>query len=152
EINGRFWGSLGLSQTCGVDFAYGAWCQAHHLPLPPLPTYHTGTRARWTTGVFLRLQEVLHPHSDGMPRPGFGEELLNVGAAFAPGIRVLLGSWRDPSPALGELRRELLKIAREESKRLVRRCLPASALRWWRESRKLETGASRIYLRRQVRD
>jgi protein-tyrosine-phosphatase/predicted ATP-grasp superfamily ATP-dependent carboligase len=152
EINGRFWGSLGLSQACGVDFAYGAWCQAHHLPLPPPPTYRPGTRARWTTGVFLRLQEVLHPHSDGMPRPGLAEELLNAGAAFRPGIRDLLWSWRDPRPALDELRRELLKMARGETKRLLLRCLPASALRSWRESRKLETGASRIYLWRQFRD
>jgi protein-tyrosine-phosphatase/predicted ATP-grasp superfamily ATP-dependent carboligase len=152
EINGRFWGSLGLSQACGVDFAYSAWCQAHHVPLPPPATYRTGTRARWTTGVFLRLQDVLHPPSDGMPRPGFGQELMNAGAAFRPGIRDLLWSWRDPWPALDELGRALLKMAREEAKRLVRWCLPGSALRWWRESRNLETGAARIYLWRQFRD
>ena len=152
EINGRFWGSLGLSQACGVDFPYAAWCQAQKMSLPPASSYRTGTRVRWTTGVFLRLQDVLHDHSDGMSRPSFWEELVNAGAAFRFDTRDLLWSWRDPGPALTELRGALLKMTREEAKRAVRQCLPTSALRWWRESRQLETGAARIYLWRLLRD
>lgn len=152
EINGRFWGSLALSQACGVDFAYAAWRHAHHLPAEPQHPHTTGKRGRWTSGVLLRIQEVSHPQSDGMPRPGFAKELLSAAASFRPGIHDLLWRWQDPRPALDELRRLVSAMARDETKRLVRACLPTFALEWRRAGRSLEPRAARIYVWRQFRD
>jgi predicted protein tyrosine phosphatase len=151
EINGRYWGSLALSERAGVDFPYAAWAADHGVSAPVTPVaYKIGTRARWTSGILLRIHEVavLRP-KDGMPRRSAWREVCSSLAAFAPGVHDMLWSWRDPAPAVDEVARTLKQLVAGTAARLLRRVLPDAwrhDLRVWRS---LEPGASRVYAERR---
>jgi protein-tyrosine-phosphatase/predicted ATP-grasp superfamily ATP-dependent carboligase len=151
EVNGRYWGSLGLSIAAGVDFPYADWQRAHGLPLSAAIDGRPRVRARWTAGVLLRIQDAFTPKDDGMPRPARSLELLRSLAALRPGVRDMLWSWRDPRPALDEIKRTAFALARRVVSAALRRALPAPLLRRLKTYRSLEPGASGAYARCQLR-
>lgn len=151
EVNGRFWGSLGLSIAAGVDFPYGAWELAHGAQVTPA-SYRVGTRARWTTGVLLRLHELFeNPRNDGMVRSSAWGALFAAPKLFLPGIRDMLWAWNDPYPAISELSLTAGRLLRQTLKALIRGMLPESIITRLRIWRSLEQGPDKLYLRRQVR-
>jgi len=50
EINARFWGSLQLSASAGVDFPYLAWSIASGREVEPVEKYSLGVKNRWLLG------------------------------------------------------------------------------------------------------
>jgi protein-tyrosine-phosphatase len=151
EVNGRFWGSLGLSIAAGADFPFAAWEQAHGHQVSP-SKYRVGTRARWTTGVLLRLHELFgNPRSDGVARPSAWRELLSAPKLFLPGIRDMVWTWDDPYPAASELILAATRLLRQTVKLLIGRALPKPILTSLRTWRSLEPGTNQLYARRQLR-
>lgn len=150
EINGRFWGSLALAGACGFDFPYAAWQAAHGIAVQPVAEYPRGVRARWTAGVWLRLRDLFTAKDDGIPRPSPWREIPASFAAFLPGTRDMLWSWRDPRPAIQELASVVRRTLAEDAKRVIRRCVPTGWYRHLKTYRSLEAGARRIYLGRQL--
>ncbi len=151
EVNGRVWGSLGLSAVAGVDFPYAAWQSAHGQNVPPAK-YRQGIRARWTAGVMLRLFDLFaNPRTDGMARPSAFRELVLAVTLFRPGTRDMLWAWDDPRPAISELLSTGKRLSRQSAKALLRGVLPktfAGRLRTWRS---LEKGTKETYARLQLR-
>src|SRR5579885_335754 len=151
EINGRYWGSLGLSVAAGVDFPFAAWQTAHGLAVTAAREYRRGVRARWTPGVLLRTYDLFVAKDDGMPRPSPWRELWSGARAFRPGIRDMLWSWTDPRPALDETRRVSAAIVRAMIQTAARRALPSRLLQKLRVYRSLEGDLARVYARCQIR-
>lgn len=59
EVNGRFWGSLPLAISCGVDFPYLLYKSIVDKESSPIPEYRMGLRQRWLAGDFLWLYSSL---------------------------------------------------------------------------------------------
>ena len=105
EVNGRFWGSIGLSAVCGFDFPYAQWAFDHDIA-PDLGTEpSSGTRARWTAGVLLNLAE-----ATVSPRESLAKEIRASLLDLSPFVRDMLFEISDPLPAIQDvaivLRRE----------------------------------------------
>jgi len=59
EVNGRYWGTISLPISAGIDFPWYDW-QLAHCEQPEIPlTYPAGTKWRWTVGYFERLYGLL---------------------------------------------------------------------------------------------
>jgi predicted ATP-grasp superfamily ATP-dependent carboligase len=102
EINGRFWGSLPLAAAAGAPFGLATY---HALglgrPLPPLPPYRVGLRARMMVPETRRLLRVLFAQrriADRSLRFSRGRELAAYLSGFADRTRHYVWSWRDPGP------------------------------------------------------
>jgi protein-tyrosine-phosphatase/predicted ATP-grasp superfamily ATP-dependent carboligase len=151
EINGRYWGSLGLSAAAGIDFPFAAWQVAHGLPVTAPRDYRPGIQARWTCGMLLRTHDLFLPKDDGMSRPSPWREMFRGARAFRPGIRDMLWSSKDPRPAIDEARRVFTGILRNSVKTAVRRVVPLHVLRRLRMYRSLPPPVGRVYARCQLR-
>ena len=151
EVNGRVWGSIGLSVAAGIDYPFAAWQLAHGHDVPQA-TYQPGVRARWTAGVMLRLHDLfVNPRSDGMPRPSALRELLLAVRVFLPDTRDMLWAWDDPRPAISEAFSTGKRLARQPVKALIRIIVPKTIMPFLRTWRSLEKGTRGIYARRQLR-
>jgi predicted ATP-grasp superfamily ATP-dependent carboligase len=103
EVNGRFWHSLPLACSAGVDFPA---LLAHMSELgdvePPSP-YKVGVRCRWLVGDFRHLVEVWRGRPPGYPGdfPGRWRTLL---AELTPKPATFHDNfmWHDPLPELGD--------------------------------------------------
>jgi len=151
EINGRYWGSLGLSAAAGVDFPFAAWQAAHRLPVTASRDYQPGIQARWTCGMLLRTHDLFRRKDDGMPRPSPWREMFRGVHAFRPGVRDMLWSWKDPRPALDETRRVFTGILRSSVKTAVRQVIPPRLLTKLRTYRSLPSPVAQVYARCQLR-
>jgi predicted ATP-grasp superfamily ATP-dependent carboligase len=73
EINARFWGSLQLAVSAGVNFPHLAWQVANGLQPPAIESYKTGVRNRWLLGdldsLYLKLRD---------KKRGSGEKLGDI--------------------------------------------------------------------------
>lgn len=151
EVNGRVWGSIGLSAVAGVDFPYAAWQAAHGQDVAPVK-YRQGIRARWTAGVMLRLYDLyVNPRTDGMARPSAFRELVLAGTLFFPGTRDMLWAWDDPRPAISELLSTGKRVSRQSAKALLQSVLPKTIMGRLRTWRSLEKGTKETYARLQLR-
>ena len=110
EINGRFWGSLQLAISAGVDFPSLLIAAAMGERPTPRRTYRLGVRNRWWWGdvdhVLARLR-----HSDealGLPpgSPGRARAVLDFLRWRATDHNEIF-AWSDPGPFLHETRRWL---------------------------------------------
>lgn len=151
EVNGRVWGSIGLSAAAGIDYPFAAWQLAHGQDVPQA-NYQPGVRARWTAGVMLRLYDLfVNPRTDGMPRPSTFREFFLAVKVFFPGTRDMLWAWDDPRPAISELLSTGKRLARQPVKALISSVLPKTIVSFLRIWRSLEKGTKEIYARRQLR-
>lgn len=151
EINGRVWGSIGLSAAAGINFPFAAWQAAHGEEIT-IVKYKPGVKARWTAGTVLRVHELfVNPRNDGMPRPSALRELLLVPRVFLPGTCDMLWAWDDPWPAIDELASTCRRVFCETVKALLRIALPGTVIRRLRTWRSLEKGARKIYAKGQIR-
>jgi protein-tyrosine-phosphatase len=146
EVNGRLWGSVGLSIAAGIDFPFAAWELAHGHKVES-HRYQAGIRARWTAGVILRLHELfVNPRSDGMPRPTTLAELFSAAKLFLPGTDDMLWVWDDPFPAIFELLLVGGRLWRQTVQSLIRSIMPKTMLVRLRTWRSLEHGTRETYV------
>jgi len=103
EINGRFWGSLQLAISSGVDFPYLLFQLAAGEKIDPPRGYDVGLRSRWELGdldhLFLRLRKT--PSELALPAdaPSRGKVLKEFASAFIdPSIHHEVFRWSDPGP------------------------------------------------------
>lgn len=129
EVNARPYGSLSLSERCGVEFPWYHWQALHGEQPQPPATYPTGLRWRWTAGVMLRLDALGQPGPPWEPHPSLARESLYAMRDLLPPTRDALWSWSDPVPALSENARVARRIARSRAKSLLRWLIPADLFR-----------------------
>ena len=135
EINARFWGSLPLAIASGADFPF----QLYQLLVEGIhefdPAYRIGIRSRNLLNDCRWMWRSLRR----MDSPGQGENIgwgmnrISRWQLLKDFGRLLLGrdyldtfTWRDPAPAVAELR-ELLSNVAMKGKHLASRRLPTPA-------------------------
>jgi hypothetical protein len=102
EINGRFWGSLPLATAAGAPFGLATYMTLGlGRPLPPLPPYRVGLRARMMVPETRRLLRVLFAQRRIPDRSLRFSRVREAGAylrGFADRTRHYVWSWGDPGP------------------------------------------------------
>lgn len=141
EVNGRFWGSLPLAVSAGVDFPFYLYELLLRNARPSPPKYRPGVHARNVAKDLAWFQETRRELGRRASFPVIAREVA------AGAKNVLLGrehfdtfTWDDPVPALVELRRGLSTTIRRTARRLAdrfrsRRFERATSSVSWRRSR-----------------
>jgi protein-tyrosine-phosphatase len=124
EVNGRYWGSVGLALRCGVDFPYYDWQIAHGATPQVKATYKTGIRARWLADDIRRLVEVVLKRPADGSKPGRFREIMRFFRDYNTRTFSGIGSWSDPIPGVTEIFTMFGDLVRGASKRLIRRIVP----------------------------
>lgn len=103
EVNGRFWHSLQLSCSAGVDFPALLARMAESGDVEPSFGYQSGVRCRWLLGDARHLAEVWKGPPRGYPGQ-FPGRLQTLIAELTPvsGTHHDLFQWSDPLPELGD--------------------------------------------------
>ena len=143
EVNGRYWGTLALSQLAGIEFPYYEWQIVHHQQ-PRIPAgYRTGIRMGWFTGDFLRVCGSCGSWLKGkMPLREVAGDIAGLARHLAPRTRDALWSLQDPLPAVQEFSGRALRSARRLSA-----VLPTTWRRRLQQSRALDKKHRREYWR-----
>jgi predicted ATP-grasp superfamily ATP-dependent carboligase len=107
EVNGRFWGSLQLAVTAGVDFPFMAY-QLAVGERPSVPRgYRTGIKCRWLLGdldhLLMRLTRSAGDLDLGDDAPSKLRALLDFIKFVEPGLHYEIISATDRRPLLHEL-------------------------------------------------
>jgi predicted ATP-grasp superfamily ATP-dependent carboligase len=123
EVNGRFWHSLPLACSAGVDFPALLAHMAEFGDVEPPSTYKTGVRCRWLVGDFRHLVEVWR----GRPQGYLGvfpdrwstllEELTPRPGTFHDNFM-----WHDPLPELGDWIRFVRQVGERGVQRELASC------------------------------
>lgn len=107
EINGRFWGSLQLAISAGVDFPRLLVDAALGMEVQAATHYVSGVRSRWVLGdldhLIARMRRSAESLGLSPGAPGRGRALLDFVSAFGPGSRGEVLRWSDPVPGAIEL-------------------------------------------------
>jgi predicted ATP-grasp superfamily ATP-dependent carboligase/protein-tyrosine-phosphatase len=146
EVNGRYWGSLGLSIMAGVDFPWYEWQLAHGEHPEVNAHYRIGVSARWTSGAIQRIAATSEYKREPRTVLGLGRELIGFTRDCLPPTRDLLWSISDPRPGWHETMAAVRTLARGVVKRLVTPVIPEAVLSLRRRSRVLGTRARRMYI------
>ena len=139
EINGRFWGSMALSQACGVDFAYAAWRRPITCRRSRSLRTLSGARTLDQRGVPAppgRLPSPSRRNATARLRYGVVDRSRSLPARRSRFAVELAG----PSAGTRRIAPPFVRVARDEIKALVRVCVPIRALDWWRASRSQNQG------------
>ena len=106
EVNARFWGSIQLAISAGVDFPYMLYSLALGKKVEPVTKYKIGIRSRWELGdldhLWIRFRDA---SSDLLPSntPSRLEVLKNfLFDFFRPSVRNEVLRLEDPAPFLHE--------------------------------------------------
>jgi predicted ATP-grasp superfamily ATP-dependent carboligase len=109
EINARFWGSLQLAVSSGVDFPYLLYASVNGGETAAQENYRCGVKSRWELGDldhllirFLRRNSDLRLPRDAPTRRKLAAEFIFD--FFRPSVRHEVFRPEDPSPFLLELR------------------------------------------------
>ena len=123
EVNGRYWGTLGLPIQAGVDFPFYHW-QLAHGECPQVPhCYAVGLRCRWTAGYIRRLRDMLPTCFASMNSAPSCRELVSI-RDFGSSVKDFLWSDSDPMPALFELAATFQDMAAAGLESVRHRLLP----------------------------
>ncbi len=108
EVNGRYWGTLSLPVSVGIDFPWYQW-QLAHAEQPKIPgTYRAGTKWRWTTGYIGRLYCILSSaRYSAAARKVLPREWLHLLEDFSPLIHDATFTVSDPLPSIAALCRAM---------------------------------------------
>jgi len=104
EVNGRFWGSLQLAISAGVDFPR-LWVDAlRGVPVAAGGTYQGGVTIRWLWGDVKRFLYILQGAPPGYPGryPTVWQGLRELFGSQPAGTRLEAWAPDDRGPALGE--------------------------------------------------
>ncbi len=101
EVNGRYWGTLSLPVSAGIDFPWYQW-QLAHAQQPEIPrTYVIGKKWRWTVGYQCRLYSLLAAARDStVARKELCRSLWLVPQDFGPRTLDCTLALSDPVPSL----------------------------------------------------
>ena len=116
EINARFWGSLQLAVSSGVDFPYLLYRLALGEPMDPPGSYVVGMRSRWELGdldhLLIRMLKS-RSNSNLPPHLGGRSEALKefVSDFFRPSVRNEICRRGDMKPFLHELKNYFRDLA-----------------------------------------
>ena len=114
EVNGRFWGSLELAVSAGVDFPR-LWVEVlTGQPVEPPSTYEHGVTLRWIWGDVKRLLYIAAGPPPGFPGayPSLTKGLAEVLGPQPSGTRSETWDREDRWPALGEWIQGVGELAR----------------------------------------
>lgn len=130
EVNGRYWGTISLPISVGVDFPLYHW-QSVHGETPVVPDrYAVGTRWLWTTGYLMRLHGLLVAARRSRPaRHEFQQSLMQFPAWLNRSTGHALFCASDPMPSVLELLRALKFLFVSDAKALFKRVAPRGRFR-----------------------
>jgi predicted ATP-grasp superfamily ATP-dependent carboligase len=116
EINARFWGSLQLAISSGVDFPYLLFRLATGEKMEKQNGYKVGVRSRWELGdldhLLLRLRKPLSELNLPADSPPIRSVLKDFVAEFVNGsAQHEVFRWKDPRPWFVELRQYVTNLA-----------------------------------------
>jgi predicted ATP-grasp superfamily ATP-dependent carboligase len=137
EVNGRYWGTIGLAISAGVDFPFYHWQLMHgEIPVVP-PSYRVGKKWRSTVDYIWRLHNLIDFAQAGSPtaRRALWDDLRTLGSDFAWSVRDATFRASDPAPWVLEITRAMRHIVSEGTRRALewlkhRIRFPASKQRW----------------------
>lgn len=122
EVNGRYWGTIGLAISAGVDFPYYHWQLMHgETPAVP-PSYRVGTKWRSTVDYIWRLHHLIDHAQAGTSaaRHTLWNDFRTLSSDFRWSVRDATFRASDPAPWILELMRALRHILAEGTNRAVR--------------------------------
>jgi predicted ATP-grasp superfamily ATP-dependent carboligase len=101
EVNGRYWGTISLPISSGMDFPWYHW-QVVHGEQPQIPrSYAAGAKWRWTIGSLDRIYSLAAAARDSVAaRKALSNNLAHLLKDFAPGILDSTLSLTDPMPSV----------------------------------------------------
>jgi len=112
EVNGRYWGTISLPITAGIDFPLYDWQLRHGEPVAACKSYSAGIKWRWTTGRLDRLYRLFAEARDSdSARKALRKDLLSLPMDFTPLTRDATFRFSDPFPSLIHLARALYYFA-----------------------------------------
>lgn len=126
EVNGRFWGSLQLAVSAGVDFPSLWVALLRGRTITPFPAYTEGVTLRWLWGDVKRFLYIMAGAPAGYPGryPSARQGLRELLGPQPPGTRSETWSAGDRWPAVGELVQGVGEVV---TRALRRRASPAPA-------------------------
>lgn len=100
EVNGRYWGTISLPISAGIDFPWYHWKVAHGEQ-PAIPrTYAAGTKWRWTVGYLYRLFFLLlEARRSNATRKELFHSLQDLPEDFGPRVFDSTLTLADPLPS-----------------------------------------------------
>jgi predicted ATP-grasp superfamily ATP-dependent carboligase len=119
EVNGRYWGTVALPISCGVDFPLYQW-QLLHGEVPVFGIAHSlDQRWRWTAGYIRRLHGLLvAAKRPGRARDLLFRELQQLATDFGGATSDSLWTMSDPAPAIREIVSTIQDLAVSDVKAL----------------------------------
>jgi hypothetical protein len=100
EVNGRYWGTVGLPISAGIDFPLYQW-KILHGERPAVKPCVDMIRWRWTAGYVRRLHGLLGAAVKGGPyRSTLFREFRSIVGDFGGRTEDALWTLADPAPAI----------------------------------------------------
>jgi predicted ATP-grasp superfamily ATP-dependent carboligase len=120
EVNGRYWGTIALPISAGMDFPLYHWQLAHGEQPETLKTYLVGKKWRWTTGYLERLFGLAaKARSSEGARQVLLRDLRQLLTDFGPSVSDSTLRLSDPMPSLSSFFYTIWRLASYTVKRLV---------------------------------
>jgi predicted ATP-grasp superfamily ATP-dependent carboligase len=104
EVNGRYWGTVSLPVSMGIDFPLYHW-QLLHGELPSIPaSYAPGQRWRFTVGYLNRLfRLMIFCRNSRSARAELTRTLVQLPMDFGRSVKDAMFASSDPMPAIFEV-------------------------------------------------
>jgi len=103
EVNGRYWGTIGLPISAGLDFPLLHWKVVHGESVNASGVGAVGIKWRWTMGYVARLHGLLTTaFRSNIARQALYDNLLHFSADFGRGIHDPMLKISDPGLVLTE--------------------------------------------------
>jgi predicted ATP-grasp superfamily ATP-dependent carboligase len=101
EVNGRYWGTISLPISAGIDFPLYHWKLAHGEPVSAKLSYPSGIKWRWTLGYLGRMYILLRKAGQSASaREALRTTLGQLLADFSPSVRDATFRISDPLPSV----------------------------------------------------
>ncbi|HST12732.1 MAG TPA: ATP-grasp domain-containing protein, partial [Terriglobales bacterium] len=124
EVNGRYWGTVSLPVSAGIDFPLYHW-QLTHGEKPSIPvTYRAGMRWRWTSGYVHRLYRLLAvARRTPEARAELKRTMSQFFSDFSPMVKEAMFDPSDPSAAINEVA-QAVKFLSQHAVSVLRHAAP----------------------------
>lgn len=123
EVNGRYWGTIALAISAGIDFPLYDWKRVHG-ERPEVPGgYAVGTKWRWTIGYLHRLYDLLDlARGSTTAREILYHDLRQLVEDFGPSVSDPMVRLSDPMPSVVGLLYAVREFASYTATRAANRC------------------------------